>query len=65
MEQLLDFVMSLRFTEGLCLLPKNGGNGSYGIDRVTILEEIGKWMLDQFYARLLFVILQGGLKEQP
>ena len=47
------------------MFPKYGGNGSYGIDRVKILEEIGKWMLDQFYARFPFVVLQGGLKAPP
>ena len=39
---------------------KNGGNG---LDGVAVLEPIGEWMLRQFYARLLFVVLQGGLKK--
>ena len=39
---------------------KDGGNG---LDGVMILEALGKRMFGQFYARLLLVVLQSGLKE--
>jgi hypothetical protein len=42
------------------LFTKNGGNG---LDGVTILEALGERMFGQFYARLLLVVLQSGLKE--
>jgi hypothetical protein len=39
---------------------KNGGNR---LDRVIILEALGKRMFGQFYARLLLVVLQSDLRE--
>jgi hypothetical protein len=39
---------------------KNGGNG---LDRVAVLKLFGEWMIDQYYARLGFVVSQGSLKE--
>jgi hypothetical protein len=48
------------FLEALRLFTKNGGNG---LDGVTILEALGERMFGQFYARLLFVFAQSGLKE--
>jgi hypothetical protein len=39
---------------------KNGGNG---LDGVTILEALSERVFGQFYARLLLVVLQSGLKE--
>jgi hypothetical protein len=42
------------------LLTKNDSNG---LDGVIILEALGERMFGQFYARLLLVVLQSGLKE--
>jgi hypothetical protein len=42
------------------LFTKNGGNG---LDRVTVLELRGEWMLGKYYARLLLVDLHGSLEE--
>lgn len=47
-------------SECSCLFTKNGGDG---LDGITILELLGKWMIAQYYARLPFVALQGSLEE--
>ena len=39
---------------------KNGGNG---LDRMTLLEALGKRMFGQCYARLGFIVLQGSLEK--
>jgi hypothetical protein len=44
----------------LRLFTKNGGNR---LDGVIILKALGERMFGQFYARLLLVVLQSGLKE--
>ena len=40
-------------------------NGSNGLDRVTTLEFLGEWMIGQCFARLLFIVSKGSLKELP
>jgi len=35
---------------------------SDGLDGVAALEFVGEWMLDEIYIRLLFILLQSGLK---
>ena len=42
------------------MFTKNDGNG---LDRVTILELLGEWMIGQVLARLLFIVTKGSLKE--
>ena len=59
-EQLHDFVPSAKFTESMGLFTKDSGNR---FDRITTLELLGEWMFDQYYARLLLVVLQGSLEE--
>ena len=60
-ERLQYFVFFLEFLKVLCLLVKKGGNR---VDGVTMLKALGKRMFGQFYARLLLVIFQSGLKER-
>ena len=59
-ERLQDSVLSAKFTESLCLISKNGGDG---LDGITVLELLGEWVLGQWYARLVLVVLQSNLKE--
>ena len=59
-EGIQDFVFFRDFLEVLLLFTKNDGNR---LDGVTILEALGERMFGQFYARLLLVVLQSGLKE--
>jgi hypothetical protein len=59
-EWLEDLVFFPAFLEVLRLFTKNGGNA---VDRVTILQALGERMFRQFYARLLPVVPQSGLKK--
>jgi len=43
------------------LFTKNGGNR---LNRVTILELLGEWMIGQLLACLLFIVTKGSLKER-
>jgi len=52
-------VASSEITEGLCLLLNSLSDG---LDGVAALEFVGEWMLDEIYIRLLFILLQSGLK---
>jgi len=52
-------VASSEITEGLCLLLNSLSDGLHG---VAALEFVGEWMLDEIYIRLLFILLQSGLK---
>ena len=38
-------------------------NGINRLGRVTTLKLLGERMVDQYYARLLFVVFQGSLEE--
>jgi hypothetical protein len=42
------------------LFTENNGNG---LDRVTTLELVGKWMIGQCPARLVFIVSKGSLED--
>jgi len=52
-------VASSEITEGLCLLLNSLSDG---LDGVAALEFVGEWTLDEIDIRLLFILLQSGLK---
>jgi hypothetical protein len=53
-------VVSSKFTKGLCLLLKSPRNG---LNRLAAFELGGKWMFEEIYARLFFILLQPRLKK--
>ena len=61
LERLHHFVVvSSKFSEGLCLLLKDCGDR---LNRIAAFELPGERVVDQFHARLLFIVMQGCLEE--
>jgi hypothetical protein len=54
-------VVSPKFSEGPCLLLKDGGDG---LDGIAIFESPSERVFDQFHPRLLFIITQGSIEER-
>ena len=53
-------IIPSKFTEHSCLVMKHGGDG---LDRVAILEFLGEGVAKQWGARLVLVVLKGGLEK--
>jgi hypothetical protein len=34
-----------------------------GLNGITLLEKLSKWMFGQFYAHLAFIVLEGSLEK--
>jgi hypothetical protein len=54
-------IVSSKFSKCLCLLLKDCGDG---LDRIAVFELPSERMVDQFLPCLLFIILQGSIKER-
>jgi len=55
-----DSIASFKITEFSCLALKDSGNG---LDGVTIVDLLGKWMFSQCYTGRFFIVLQGRLEK--
>jgi hypothetical protein len=53
-------VVSSKFSEGLCLLLKDCGDR---LNRIATFELPSERVVDQFHARLLFIVMQGCLEK--